>query len=135
MASKSSIVNKTRIGVSIVILVLISLVFAFRLGSYLNGAYYIFYQSYVGDLLIPFAAYFMLCMNDSQFQFLKKWFVKSILVFGAMTFSELMQYYEIYFFGVTFDPVDILMYAIGALTAAFVDRGVFSKLLMNWNTI
>lgn len=135
MASKSSIVNKTRIGVSITILVFISLVFAFRLGSYLNGAYYIFYQSYVGDLLIPFAAYFMLCMNDSQFQFLNKWYVKSILVFGAMTFSELMQYYEIYFFGVTFDPVDILMYAIGALIAAFVDRGVFSKLLMNWNTI
>jgi hypothetical protein len=52
-----------------------------------------------------------------------------------MTFSEVLQLYDIYFFGVTFDPVDILMYAIGALIAAFVDRGVFSKLLMNWNTI
>ena len=63
-------INKTRTGFSIAILILIALVFIFRVGSFLDDQSYIFYQSYAADILVPIAAYFMLCMNDHQFYFI-----------------------------------------------------------------
>jgi len=36
--------------------------------------------------------------------------------------------------GTTYDPLDILMFAIGVLLAAFVDRVVFWRFLPFWAT-
>ncbi len=125
--------NKTRTGISIAILILIALVFTFRVGSYLDDQWYILYQSYAADILVPIAAYFMLCMNDHQFYFIHKWYLKAIIAFIVMTTSEVLQYFDIYFFGVTFDPIDILMYAFGVLLASFIDRIVLTKIFFKWN--
>ncbi len=98
-----------RIIVGVIVMVIIAVIHAFRLGSYLNGEFYIYYYSYASDIMLPFGVYFMLCMNEIQIRFLRKWTTKAALVFCAMTFSEVLQFFNIYFFGVTFDMVDILI--------------------------
>jgi hypothetical protein len=82
--------------------------------------------------MIPFGAYFLLCMNEIQLQFLRKWFIKALIVFCVMTFSEIMQLFGLYLFGVTFDLADILMYGIGVILAVFFDKQIFEKILPFW---
>ena len=118
--------------VGIFVMLFIALIFGFRIGNNLNGNLYIYYQSYAGDFMIPFGAYFLLCMNEIQLQFLRKWFVKALIVFCVMTFSEIMQLFGLYLFGVTFDLVDILMYGIGVIVAVFFDKQIFERTLPFW---
>ena len=49
-----------------------------------------------------------------------------------MTFSEIMQAFDIYFFGVTFDLFDILIFAIGTLFAVVMDKLVLNNIVPNW---
>ena len=131
----SSLVNKNqriRIIIGVAVMLLLAAIHGFRVGSYLSGDAYIYYYSFASDIMLPFGAYFMLCMNEIQFRFLRKWYVKAIIVFGAMTFSEILQFYGIYFFGVTFDWLDILMYAIGTIAAAFVDKQILERVIPAW---
>ncbi|MBT3210204.1 MAG: hypothetical protein HN704_00860 [Bacteroidetes bacterium] len=118
--------------VGIFVMLIIASIFGFRIGNILNGNLYIYYQSYAGDLMIPFGAYFLLCMNEIQLQFLRKWFIKALIVFCVMTFSEIMQLFGLYLFGVTFDLADILMYGIGVILAVFFDKQIFEKILPFW---
>lgn len=118
--------------VGIFVMLIIALIFGFRIGNHLNGNLYIYYQSYAGDLMIPFGAYFLLCMNEIQLQFLRKWFVKALIVFCVMTFSEIMQLFGLYLFGVTFDLTDILIYGIGVIVAVFFDSQIFERTLPFW---
>lgn len=110
-------------------MLIIAAIHIFRVGSYLSGNAYKYYYSFASDVMLPFGAYFLLWMNEVQFRFLRKWYVKVIICFSVMTFSEIMQYYGIYFFGVTFDWMDILMYAIGSLTAALFDKQILGRFI------
>jgi hypothetical protein len=126
------ILRKTRIArtaVSIVIIIVIAAVHVFRAGSYLTGDLYILYYSYASDILVPVAFYFLLCMNDVQIGFLRKWYAKAFIVFALATFAEVMQAFGVYMLGITFDPVDIIMFGIGVVIAAFMDVLVFEKLI------
>jgi hypothetical protein len=118
--------------VGIFVMLIIALIFGFRFGNNLNGNLYIYYQSYAGDFMIPFGAYFLLCMNEIQLRFLRKWFVKALIVFCVMTFSEIMQLFGLFLFGVTFDLADILMYGIGVIVAVFFDKQIFERTLPFW---
>ena len=118
--------------VGIFVMLIIALIFGFRIGNNLHGNLYIYYQSYAADLMIPFGAYFLLCMNEIQLQFLRKWFVKALIVFCVMTLSEIMQLFGLYLFGVTFDLADILMYGIGVIVAVFFDKQIFERTLPFW---
>ena len=118
--------------VGICIMVAIAAMHAFRIGQFLNGDLYIYYYSFASDLILPFGAYFMLVMIEIQFRFLRKWFVKALIVFLVMTFSEIMQLFGFYFFGVTFDILDILMFGIGVLTAILIDKFIFERFIPNW---
>ena len=118
--------------VGIFVMLIIALIFGFRFGNNLNGNLYIYYQSYAGDIIIPFGAYFLLCMNEIQLQFLRKWFVKALIVFCVMTFSEIMQLFGLYLFGVTFYLADILMYGTGVIVAVFFDKQIFERTLPYW---
>lgn len=118
--------------VGIFVMLIIALIFGFRIGNNLNGNLYIYYQNYAGDIIIPFGAYFLLCMIEIQLQFLRKWFVKALIVFSVMTFSEIMQLFGVYLFGVTFDLADILMYGIGVIVAVFFDKQIFERTLPFW---
>jgi hypothetical protein len=118
--------------VGISIMVAIAALHAFRIGQFLNGDLYIYYYSFASDLILPFGAYFMLSMVEIQFRFLRNWFVKALIVFAVMTFSEIMQIFGFYFFGVTFDILDILMFGIGVFIAVLVDTKFFERFMPNW---
>ncbi len=115
------------------IVFIIAAIHWFRLGSYLNGDLHDYYYSYASDIMIPFAAYFLLSLNEIQFKFLQKWYMKAFIVFGIMTFSEVMQYFGIYFFGDTFDGVDILMFGVGVYIAFGLDTILLKKYVPYWN--
>lgn len=125
----------TRVVMVVVIILLVAAIHAFRIGSYLNGELYVYYYSYASDIMLPFGAYFMLSMNEIQLRFLRKWQVKAAIVFGAMAMSEILQYFDVYFFGVNFDVVDMLMYGVGILCAAFFDKLLFEKYVPFWKYI
>jgi hypothetical protein len=118
--------------VGISIMIAIAAMHAFRIGQFLNGNLYIYYYSFASDLILPFGSYFMLCMFEIQVQFLRKWFVKALIVFVVMTFSEIMQIFGFYFFGVTFDILDILMFGIGVLIAVIIDTQIFERFMPFW---
>jgi len=124
--------QKVRVVVGIAIMTAIAAIHFFRIGSYLNGNLYSLYYSFASDVMLPFGAYFLLCINEIQLRFLRKWYVKAFLVFSVMTFSEVMQFFGIYFFGVTFDILDILMYGIGAISAVLIDKKIFQRFIPNW---
>ncbi len=131
----STIINQNqriRIIIGVAVMLIVAAIHGFRVGSYLSGNAYIYYYSFASDIMLPFGAYFMLCMNEIQLRFLRKWYIKAIIVFCVMTFSEIMQFYGIYLFGVTFDWIDILMYGIGAFTAAFLDKQILARLIPFW---
>jgi len=55
-----------------------------------------------------------------------------LLVFGLCALSETLQYFGVYALATVFDPVDYLMYGMGVLLAAFVDRQIFTRMLPFW---
>lgn len=112
-----------------IIILIIASAHIFRLGSYLNGDLYIIYYSYASDILVPIAFYFLLCLNDIQIRFLRKRYVKALIIFSLATFTEIMQAFGIYILGVTFDVVDILMFANGVSVVAVYDVQVFERLI------
>ena len=114
------------------IMLFIALLHILRPGSYLEGKLFNFYYSYFSDIALPFGFYFLLCLNESALPSLKKRFVKSLLVFGAAAFAEILQLFGIYALGMTFDPLDFLMYGIGTFTAALVDRQVLARSFAFW---
>jgi len=125
--------QRVRIIVGTSIMVTIGAIHLFRIGSYLNGDLYIYYYSYASDLMIPFGIYFLLGMNEIQYRFLQKWYVKVFIVFGIATFTEIMQIFGVYMLGVTFDLFDILMFGIGVLIAVFCDKQIFERIIPFWN--
>ena len=84
--------------------------------------------------------YFLLSLNDVTISVFQKifglppgeWYVKAGLIFALTTFAEICQFFGIEVLGVTFDPFDILMYAIGVSIAALIDVRVFTKYIGFW---
>ena len=58
--------------------------------------------------------------------------MKALIVFAVMTFSEIMQVLGFYFFGVTLDILDILMFGIGVIIAVLIDKQIFERFLPHW---
>ena len=124
--------STTKILICVLIMVSVGLIHAFRLGQLFSGPLYTFYYGYVGDIVLPLSLYFMLALNDSQVSFLKPWYVKAGIVFTGATLMEILQYFGIYALGVTFDPLDILMYGVGVLLAALIEVKLFARYLKSW---
>jgi len=127
---KLNLIIRKIVGISIMLA--IAAMHAFRIGQCLNGKLYIYYYSFASDLVLPFGAYFMLSMIEIQIRFLRNWIVKALIVFSVMTFSEIMQFYGIYFFGETFDILDILMFGMGVLIAVLIDKQIFERFIPHW---
>jgi hypothetical protein len=90
---------------------------------------WILWVSYVKDLTQPFAFYFLLCLGE---RWLKTGRERAALAFAIPALIEFGQffYYQIWtgrYVG-AFDPVDLLMYAIGVGLAVLVEQRVFGKL-------
>jgi hypothetical protein len=121
-----------RRAVSFSIVILIAVVHIFRIGSYLEGEWYDLYYSYFSDFVLPFGCYFLLCANESWMPILRRWEAKSAIAFLIPSIAETCQYFGIPVLGSTFDPLDYLMYGIGAISAAVVDTKVFSRIFDFW---
>lgn len=99
-----------------------------RAGSYLRGTPYRLYYSYASDILVPLAAYFLLCLGERNVQFLGDWRAKAILVFAAASAAEILQGLGVPMLGRTFDPLDFVMFGVGALLGVVADRLVLPAL-------
>jgi len=127
--------QKTMTGKYVVVLSIMLIIACFhilRIGSYLHSSLFQYYYSYFSDIVLPFGAYFLLCLNDFRFPILRNWFVKCIVVFGVASFAEMVQLMGIHLLGATFDPLDLLMYGIGAFMAALVEKQLFERLFSFW---
>jgi len=69
---------------------------------------------------------------EDKFRPLKKWYVKAGGVFLLCALSEILQYFGIYALATVFDPWDLVMYAAGVLSAEFLDRLIFRRVLGFW---
>ena len=120
-----------RLAVIYGIVALVAVAHILRLGSYLQGELYNFYYSYFSDFILPFTFYFLLCGLE-QIPLLRRWEAKFAIAFLIPSIAETCQYFEIPVLGSTFDPLDYLMYGLGALSAAVVDTQVFSRVFGFW---
>ena len=93
-----------------------------RVGSYLRGTAYRLYYSYASDVLLPFAMYFVLCLNERHLAVLGDWRAKALVILAAASGAEVLQGFGVPMLGRTFDPLDFVMYPIGVLVALVVDR-------------
>ena len=121
-----------KVAIIIIIQLAIAAIHAFRLGQIFEGNLYNLYYSYFSDLILPFGTYFLLSANEYSIPFLRHWSVKALAVFSVATLAEILQYFGVYALGVTFDPVDILMYGCGVTLAVIVDTQVFSRMFKFW---
>ena len=129
--NKRTVRNRWIIGISI--LTGIALIHIFRVGQYFTGDLFTYYYSYASDIMIPFGLYFLLCINESTMRFLRKWYVKALFIFGITTIIEILQLFGVYIVGVTFDILDILMYAIGVMIAVLSDRLIIKGFIPFWD--
>jgi hypothetical protein len=125
--------ERIRLIVGLSIIFIIALIHIFRIGSYLEGNLYLFYYSYVSDIIIPFGIYFLLCINQLYIKILQKWYVKVAIIIGLTTLAETLQYFGINALGITFDPFDILAYVVGVGIAVIFDRLLFKRYIPFWN--
>ena len=115
--------------VIISIMILIALIHFFT-GSNYKGPYPGFVNGYLLDILVPFGFYFLLYLIN--FPLLKSWIVRSILMFGVASFTEIAQFFGVPIFGQTFDPMDFVMFGMGVLLAAIFDIIVFPRIFDFW---
>ena len=104
----------------------------FVTGPNYPGPWRHFVNGYLIAITLPFAAYFLLALNDETIGFLRPWFVKSAIVFAVISSAEVAQYFGRPIFGETYDPWDFVAYAAGALIAAAADRILFPRLFRFW---
>ena len=129
---KSYLPTIPKIFIVILIEVAIALIHVFRLGQIFQGRAYSLYYSYFSDLILPFGMYFLLSLNEMSIPVLRNWYVRAGIVFALATSAEICQYFGLEALGVTFDPLDILMYGLGVSIAALIDVKVFTKYLGFW---
>jgi len=119
---------------------------------------WIWWMSYAKDLIQPFAFYFFLCLADEVRRAIQKaehpgriqryliglcdtligdWRRRALLAFGLPSLLEFIQgvYHQVWatfqhslFYAGAFDPLDLLMYALGVALAVLVERQVFAKI-------
>ncbi len=95
---------------------------------------WVLWVSFAKDLIQPFALYFFICLGD---RWLKTWQWRALLAFAIPTIIEFGQHLHIRLltghYGGSFDPLDILMYAIGIGLAVIVEQLILAKLLKFWS--
>jgi hypothetical protein len=125
--------TEVRRAISIGVVLAVALIHLLRPGSHLHGAPFTLYYSFFSDIAGPLAFYFLLCACDHRLPRLRDWRVKSLLVFGIASCTEVAQGFGIPLLGRTFDPLDFVMFAAGASLAAAMDRILFEKCVPGWS--
>jgi glycopeptide antibiotics resistance protein len=119
-----------KIIVIVVIALLVAIIHLVKGGRYWGGPFALFWNGYMFNVIVPFGFYFLLCLID--FSPFKYCIFKGILVLGAASCVEIAQFYGVHIFGSTFDPVDIVMSAIGIIIAIVFDKILFPRIFKFW---
>ena len=131
-------VNLSKLLILIAILLNIALFLEnFPYGAYFEpgGFAHRLYASYFTDLIQPFGLYFVFCIIEGIFPFLKPWWVKMLIVFLIPSGMEILQGFGLDVLGRGFDGFDFLAYATGGAMAVFTERQILARLkFWNYNT-
>ena len=101
----------------------------FLIGPDYQGIYKYFIRGYLIDILLPLNLYLLL-----QIALRKKIVVYKARISAAVftflfgTSVEILQLYGIDFLGSTYDPLDVLMYALGIGLGIAIDFTIIEKL-------
>jgi len=90
------------------------------------------FHSYFADIALPFGFYFLLVLVEDKYKPVKRWYIKAAAVFFLCSLSETLQYFGVYALARVFDPLDYVMYALGVVLAAFVDRVIYKRMIGFW---
>lgn len=117
---------------SVYVVVGISLIIGFLhflIGPNYNGFFKEFISGYLIDLLLPMDLYLLLQITlRKNFSITICRIIGVLLPFLFGLTVEILQLYNIRFFGRTYDPLDILMYGIGVITGLLIDLLVINKI-------
>lgn len=95
------------------------------IGPYYRGPLRAFVTGYLIDLVLPFSFVLLLGVGLDRLPHLHLPAVRAITVFLFGAAVEFLQYLGVPLFGRTFDPLDLLMYATGAIAALAFERLAF----------
>jgi len=116
---------------SIFFIVVVSLLVAsmhFIIGPDYNGIFKKFVRNYLIDLVLPMNLYLLLQISlRKKISVVKSRVVGAICTFSFGVFVEILQLLKIDFLGSTYDPLDMLMYAIGVIAGLIVDYTIIDK--------
>lgn len=95
------------------------------IGPHYRGPLGAFVTGYLIDLVLPFSLVLLLGVGLDRSPSLRLPVVRAAAVFFLGAAVELLQYLGVPLFGRTFDPLDFLMYATGAIAALAFERLAF----------
>jgi hypothetical protein len=110
----------------------IAVLHAVNIKASLHGKAYELYVSYFSDIVIPFGLTILLSLNETIHPALRSPALRALVVFAVASLVELLQRFGVYLLGTTFDPMDLLMYAIGCALAVAVETLLLRRLPF-WN--
>ena len=114
---------------TIVVIILLIIASLFIIGAdWASETVHGFFHSYFADIAIPFGYYLLLVLIEDRYIPFQKWYTKAGTVFVICALSETLQYFGVYALARVFDPLDYVMYALGVVSAAFVDRIIFKRI-------
>lgn len=102
----------------------------FVTGKQYSGPFPRFVNGYLIDILLPFAAYLLLCNIERPP--INRWWIRCLAVFGLGAAVEMLQFFGVPVFGRTFDPWDFAAYGAGVMMAAFADLILFPRVFSFW---
>ena len=94
-------------------------------GPHYRGPLRPFVAGYLVDLVLPFSLVLLLGVGLEHSSTLRHPIVRATAVFLLGAAVEFLQYRGVPLFGRTFDPVDLLMYATGAIAALALEKLAF----------
>lgn len=100
----------------------------FVIGPDYQGIFKHFIRGYLIDILLPMNLYLLIQISLRKNTSVNKArIIGAIITFAFGTIVEIVQLYEIEFLGKTYDPWDILMYAIGIGLGFVIDLTIIDK--------
>lgn len=102
----------------------------FVTGEQYGGPFPEFVNGYLIDILLPMTL--VLLMGLLKNKSINSPLIRAGVVFITGCLVEFSQYAGYPIFGSTFDPLDILAYAVGVLLGLFLDLVLFPRTIPNW---
>ena len=102
----------------------------FVTGENYQGPFPIFVNGYLIDVLLPMTLFLLMGLFKNKI--ICSPLFRACAVFGFGCFVETSQYFGRPIFGSTFDPLDILAYAVGVLFGVLLDLFVFPRVTPRW---